>query len=298
MARIAFVTGHSFGVRALEGILSSAAWLDDELSIPLIVALGSENRAGTVGYASPEPLAQAAGAQLIWTLDGRLLDVAPKMRSSEIDYLLVIGWSRLIPDEVLAIPRRQIAGKAGAIGMHPTLLPIGRGRAPVPWTILRGLSTTGLTTFRLDSSADSGEILFQTAIPVRPHETSTTLFHRISDLHYHAGTELAQALAGGTLDPRPQVEADASNWPKRTPSDSQLLSSLSLAEAERLIRAQRFPYPPSFIRLENTDIPVDRLARVLPRNVTGSATSGHWVQFEFRDGPAWLRARDLHPKES
>lgn len=298
MARIAFVTGHSFGVRALEGILSSAAWLDKKLSIPLIVALGSENQSRTVGYASPEPLALAAGAQLVWTLDGRLLDVAPALKSCEIDYLLVVGWSRLVPDEVLEIPRREIAGLPGAIGMHPTLLPVGRGRAPIPWTILHGLSRTGLTTFRLDSSADSGAILFQTAIAVRPNETSTTLFHRIGDLHYHAGAELAEALGDGVLSPRPQAEKDATNWPKRTPADSQLLPSFTVAEAERLMRAQRFPYPPSFIRAGLIDIPVHNLARTLPRDMASPATSGQWIEFAFRDGVAWLWANNARPEES
>ncbi len=37
--------------------------------------------------------------------------------------------------------------------MHPTLLPKGRGRASIPWAILKNLPETGVTMFRLNEAS-------------------------------------------------------------------------------------------------------------------------------------------------
>ena len=39
--------------------------------------------------------------------------------------------------------------------MHPTLLPVGRGRAAIPWAIIKGLDKTGVTMFKLDEGVDT-----------------------------------------------------------------------------------------------------------------------------------------------
>jgi methionyl-tRNA formyltransferase len=57
----------------------------------------------------------------------------------QIDWLLIIGWSQIARRELLETPA------CGCLGMHPSLLPIGRGRAAIPWAILKGLDQTGVT---------------------------------------------------------------------------------------------------------------------------------------------------------
>ena len=65
----------------------------------------------------------------------------------------------------------------GAFGMHPTLLPRHRGRAPIPWAILSGLATTGVTLFEIpDARADSGSIVGVVEVAIAEDETATTLF--------------------------------------------------------------------------------------------------------------------------
>ena len=50
----------------------------------------------------------------------------------EIDYLFIIGWSQIASNQYYRF-------KIMSIGAHPTKLPIGKGRAPIPWTIIKGL---------------------------------------------------------------------------------------------------------------------------------------------------------------
>ncbi len=67
---------------------------------------------------------------------GAIAELAP-------DAIFVVGWSQLVRKEFIAL------APGGVFGMHPTLLPRHRGRAAVPWAILSGLATTGVTLFEI-----------------------------------------------------------------------------------------------------------------------------------------------------
>ena len=95
--------------------------------------------------------------------DAETLDV---IRQASLDYLLVIGWSQLLSAQIFTLVRRSL------YGMHPTLLLQGRGRAPIPWTILKGLKRTGVSMFELGSDADSGLIVGAKSFDVDPYETA------------------------------------------------------------------------------------------------------------------------------
>lgn len=53
-------------------------------------------------------------------------------RNKKPDLIFAVGFSQLLFSDWLKLPVK------GCIGFHPTLLPRGRGRAPVAWTILEG----------------------------------------------------------------------------------------------------------------------------------------------------------------
>ena len=66
-----------------------------------------------------------------------------------------MGWSQLLKNDILTIP------EFGVIGSHPTQLPKYRGRAPIPWTILKKLKHSALTFFFIEEGIDNGDILDQ-----------------------------------------------------------------------------------------------------------------------------------------
>jgi methionyl-tRNA formyltransferase len=158
------------------------------------------------------------------------------------DWLFIIGWSQIARPPVLAVPRR------GALGMHPTLLPTGRGRAAVPWAILKDLRETGVTLFQLDEGVDSGPVFMQERIPLASDETATRLYARVSDAHRTLIRRAWPDLTAGRLTGVPQDETRATYWPKRTPADGELLSSMTTVEMDRLVRATTRPYPGAFWR--------------------------------------------------
>ena len=77
------------------------------------------------------------------------------LKEHDIDWLFIIGWSQIASKEVIEKPN------LGVIGAHPTLLPKGRGRAAIPWAILKKEERTGVSFFKLDEGVDTGDILGQ-----------------------------------------------------------------------------------------------------------------------------------------
>lgn len=65
-------------------------------------------------------------------------------------------FGHVLPDEILRIVQCEI------INLHPSLLPIGRGADPIPWSII-GQRKQGITIHIIESGLDTGDILFQKA---------------------------------------------------------------------------------------------------------------------------------------
>lgn len=252
--RLVLVTGHTFGVRAFEGIFSSRAFLTGKIAVPLMIGLDDSRAAATVGYTPLSRLAAEQGVRYIGTSDGRLRTLAGQIRQARPAYILVIGWSHLIGEDILSIPgavtgrRDGEPGWSGCIGMHPTMLPTGRGQAPIPWTIIKGCEKTALSVFFLVAQADAGPLIAQYELDIRDGETSASLFYRIAHTHFTAGLELADRLAGGMVRARAQDESAATRWPRRRPEDGEILATMTCREISLLVRALLGPYPRAFVR--------------------------------------------------
>jgi methionyl-tRNA formyltransferase len=199
-------------------------------------------------------------------------DTVAALRDADLDWLFIVGWSQIAGPDVLASTRR------GVLGMHPTLLPEGRGRASVPWAILRGLERTGVTLFQLDEGVDTGPILDQVEIPIRADETATTLYDKVVEGHRGLIREVWPRLQSGSIVPRPQDESRATEWPGRTAADGELTERLSVMQADRLVRATTHPYPGAFL-----DRPTDRL-RVWSAHVRSAACTHPGDILPFSDG--------------
>src|SRR5438128_3177029 len=70
------------------------------------------------------------------------------------------------PPEFCAVP------KHGMIQFHPSLLPLHRGPASIPWAIIRGRSETGLTVFRPTPGLDEGPVILQKRCAIGSNDTA------------------------------------------------------------------------------------------------------------------------------
>ena len=232
--RIGFVTCVQLGLSCMEAIDVAGGKIDVAFTLHDELAPQKSGRVWIDDFCDPRdiPLVKLRNIN-----DGELFD---SVRQFDVDWLFIIGWSQIARAEVLNGPKR------GVLGMHPTLLPEGRGRASVPWAILKGLTRTGVTLFKLDDGVDTGPIVAQEIVSLGPDETATTLYPRIAEAHAVLIRNVWPKLVADSLVLTPQDESRASLWPGRTPEEGRILPSMTVAEVDRLVRAVTRPYPGAF----------------------------------------------------
>ena len=128
--RFGFVTCVKLGMSCIEEIYRVGGKLD------LVITLNDEMSRKKSGRVYLDKFCEAHDIDLLKCKSINQGGTISEIQKYDLDWLFIIGWSQIASLEVLKVPRR------GALGMHPTLLPVGRGRAAIPWTILKGLSET------------------------------------------------------------------------------------------------------------------------------------------------------------
>jgi len=233
--RTVWVSFDTIGRDCLEAAAGAGAEIVGVVTLPGPI---DPNRSGQRAF---DDIAARLDAALIETRDVNSPETLNAIRKLEPELIFVVGWSQLVHEPFIAL------ASEGVFGMHPTLLPRHRGRAPIPWAILSGLARTGVTLFEIvERTADSGSIVGQVTLDIAPDETATTLFARIADAHVALTRELLPQLVAGTAPRIPQDPSRASSWPKRTPADGIIDWETRAPYLYDWVRAQTRPYPGAF----------------------------------------------------
>lgn len=74
--------------------------------------------------------------------------------------------------------RTRARAEQGAIGYHPSLLPLHRGRDSVEWAVRMHDRVTGGTVYWLDDRVDGGPVILQDWCFIRPGDTARELWRR------------------------------------------------------------------------------------------------------------------------
>ena len=121
-----------------------------------------------------------------------------QIKALEPDILVVVAYGRILPDDILAVP------KYGAINVHGSLLPKYRGAAPIQWAVLNGDKITGVTTMYLASEMDTGDIIYTAETEIGEYETSGELFDRLKDMGAELLVKTLRDIDAGTAPRTPQ----------------------------------------------------------------------------------------------
>ncbi len=128
------------------------------------------------------------------------------------DIIVVIAF-RILPPSVYTLARK------GAFNVHPSLLPAYRGAAPVHWVIIRGEKQTGVTSFLLQETVDTGPIVLQRAVPIPERCTAGELHDLLAPLAAEIAVETTRLLLEDRAQPRPQPSGEYPTAPKLRPED-------------------------------------------------------------------------------
>jgi len=157
------------------------------------------------------------------------------LTSLNLDYILGVHFPYIVPDTVLEIPR------IGVLNLHPALLPHNRGWHTPSWAILDE-TPIGATLHFMDSGLDTGDIVAQAEIEIRPEDTAHTLYGRLLELEVEFFRTAWPLLASGSPPRQTQSPDEGSNHKRADlASDSirrlDLEASVPVRETLRTLRA-------------------------------------------------------------
>lgn len=194
------------------------------------------------------------------------------IRKLNPDISFVIGWSQLVKTGFLSLTKK------GCIGIHPTLLPKHRGRAPLPWAIIFGLRKTGVTMFYIKEEADNGDIIGQVEVPITREDDAGSLYKKVLKAHEELLDKYFPLIMANNAPRLVQDESRASQWPKRAPRDGIIDWNTCAHNLYDWIRALAEPYPGAYTFLGQEKVFVWK--SVLTPGEEGSHDNGEIVRVD------------------
>lgn len=232
--RVVFIGCVKEGKECLEEVLQLGC------DVRAIITFNDEMARKTSGAVRFDDLAQRYRIPLHRVATTDSPEIVTLIQEIKPDIVFVIGWTRLIHEDILAIP------KYGCIGMHASILPRYRGRAPINWALINNEKQTGNSAILLDRGVDTGKLLAQRSFAINMADTCKTLYDKVAVSGREMVREIVGHLTNGGLETIVQDESQATVMPRRTPEDGVINWNLGALELFNWVRALTRPYPGAF----------------------------------------------------
>ncbi len=171
---------------------------------------------------------------------------------------VLVAYGKILPKEILDIP------EMGFINVHPSLLPLHRGPAPIVDALLKGDEKTGITIMKLDNKMDHGPILKQKIVDINESDTTPQLTENLANQGANLLLEALPPYLGGKLQPTPQKHEQATTHHLLKRTDGEIDWTTKSIEILRKIRAYD-PWPGTYSYLNNKRIKILAATGVLPK---------------------------------
>jgi len=191
---------------------------------------------------TPSPVKQTAldlGYPIIQPASIKTPDFADKIKSFEPDFQIVIAYGKILPENVLTLPR------IGTINIHASLLPKLRGAAPIQWAVINGDAETGVCAMLMDKGMDTGDVLLAAKEAIEPGDTAGTLHDRLALRGASVLIDTLNAYADNTIQPIAQDHNHATYAPLLTKDDGLINWNKSAKSLEHFIRGVT-PWPGAY----------------------------------------------------
>lgn len=186
-------------------------------------------------------VAEELGLPILKPVNLKDPDFQAFLRSWEAELFAVVAF-RILPEAIFSMPAK------GSVNLHASLLPAYRGAAPVQWALWHGETETGLTTFQIEQTVDTGNILKQRRVEILADDDADTLGRRLAEIGADLLLETVEGLENSTISPQPQDPKKACPAPKITKDHCQIDWQRTASEIHNQVRALS-PYPGAFTYL-------------------------------------------------
>jgi methionyl-tRNA formyltransferase len=161
------------------------------------------------------------------------------------DLIIVVAYGQIIPVELLESP------PFGCVNVHPSLLPLYRGPAPVQRAIMSGDKVTGITTMFMDKGLDTGDIILQVPVEIDEAIDSGQLFDILAEKGSDLLLETIESISTGKVKRIKQRDDLSTYAPLITREDENINWSESALNLNNRIRALS-PSPGTFSSISDS----------------------------------------------
>ncbi|WWO99386.1 MAG: methionyl-tRNA formyltransferase [Candidatus Dasytiphilus stammeri] len=193
-----------------------------------------------------------------------------QIKNLNADIMVVVAYGNILPQAVLKLPR------FGCINIHASLLPKWRGAAPIQRSLCAGDVETGITTIKMNTNIDTGDILHTIPCKIENTDTTATLYDKLSKLGSISMLATLKQFATGTICPVKQPEHNISYATKIRKQESRIDWTFSAMKIERYIRAFN-PWPGSYFMVKDQMIRVWK-ASIIDSIISNSSQPGEILQ--------------------
>lgn len=198
------------------------------------------------------------------------------------ELVVVVAYGQYIPGKVLAIPSR------GAINLHPSLLPMYRGAAPIQMAIANGDAETGVSVIDVAREMDAGDIYLQEVVPIDSDDTAETLEIRLAEVGAALILETVRGIEAGTVRRTPQPTEGVTVVQRLTKEDGRIDWHQPAKVIRDRIRGFT-PWPGTFCSLAPDG---EQTLKVLQAGVVEGAGEPGVILRVTADGPVVAAGRD------
>jgi methionyl-tRNA formyltransferase len=157
--------------------------------------------------------------------------------NQDADVAVVAAYGLILPLSVLEAPR------LGCINIHGSLLPRWRGASPIQHAIWKGDDETGIGIMQMEQGLDTGPVILQRAVAIRPETSASSLHDELSALGAVMICEvLADMNAGKEIISVPQDHAHSTYAPMLRKEDGIIQWNNTAQEIAHQVRALN-PWP-------------------------------------------------------
>lgn len=206
-----FFGGEPLSVPVLEKLYSNGL-------VPQVIVCNPDKPAGRNLEITPPPTKVWAVEHNIPTLQPEKLDkdFIGQLKSYSCELGVVVAYGKIIPKEIVDLP------KLGLINIHPSLLPLYRGPAPIVAPILNGDTETGVTIIKIDEGMDHGPILAQEKINLNGEEYIEDLEKTLAGLGGELLAKILPEYVAGNIQMKEQDHTLATFVKKMTKADGEI----------------------------------------------------------------------------
>ncbi|MDP3560005.1 MAG: formyltransferase family protein [Legionellaceae bacterium] len=194
-------------------------------------------------YLDLESTAQLTGADYYCVKDYSLKHLDDDFfQKNEFEIGVVYGWQRLIPEAIIH------KFSKGLFGFHasPDILPGGKGRSPLNWSIILGKTVLYNHLFKYSVEADAGDLYSITEFQINSHDTILTLLYKSLLIAKKEIVHLIHDANAGNIKLLPQ-QGTSYFFPKRSPEDGLIhFETQTTKEIVNLIRGVTKPFSGAF----------------------------------------------------